>query len=77
MNVTFTRHARQRMAQRRVTEEQVVETLETPDEVVPGDHEEETVVRRYGAREVRAVYLTVGAESYVILTVMKPKTHAR
>ena len=77
MRIVYTRHARQRMAQRNISEEQVIETLEWPDEVLPGNHNEETAVRLYGAREVRVIYEEVEAETYLILTVIKPKATDR
>ena len=42
------------MVQRTISEEQVLETLEWPDEVLPGDLNEETAVRRYGVREIQS-----------------------
>lgn len=77
MRVIYTRHARQRMTQRRVTEEQVVETLESPDEILPGDYDEEIAIRGYGVREVRVVYKEIEPETYLIYTVMKPKVRDR
>jgi len=75
MRITYTHHARQRMIQRKVSAEQVVETLESPDEVILGDGGEEIAIKRFGAREVRVVYQEVDAESLVIYTVMRPRVH--
>ena len=61
------------MAQRSISEEQVIETLEWPDTVLPGNFNEETAVRRYGAREVRVIYEEVEVETYLVYTVIKPK----
>jgi hypothetical protein len=77
MQLIFTHHALQRMKQRRVSEEQIVETIELPDEIYPGDGEEETAVRSYGSREVRVVYHEIEPATYLILTVIKPRTTTR
>jgi len=75
MSITYTHHAKQRMIQRKVSAEQVAETLESPDEVIPGDSSEESAVKRYGAREVRVVYEETDTGNFVIYTVMKPRVH--
>jgi len=56
MQIIYTRHARQRMQQRKVEPKQVEETLEMPDDVLPGDYGEEIAIKRDGNREVRVVY---------------------
>jgi hypothetical protein len=61
------------MKQRNVDPNQVEETLEFPDEIMPGDNGEEIAIKQYGNREVRVVYEQTGAETIVIYTVMKPK----
>ena len=76
MQIQYNRHSRQRMAQRNVSEQQVRETIEWPDEVLPGDINEETAVRRYGAREIRVVYEEIEPETYLIYTVIKARTLA-
>lgn len=73
MHIIYTRHAEQRMIQRKVSREQVVETIESPDEILPGDNGEEIAVRRYGAREVCVVYEEVEADTVVVYTVMKSR----
>jgi hypothetical protein len=65
------------MIQCRIGEQQVLETLEWPDEVLPGDLNEETAVRRFGAQEIRVVYEEIEPESYLIYTVIKSKTVQR
>jgi len=77
MRVIYTRHAKQRMEQRKVEPEQVEETLEMPDEIVPGDNGEEIAIKRYGNREVRVVYEETGADTVVIYTVMKPRVRKK
>lgn len=73
MQIIYTHHARQRMIQRKVSAEQVIETLESPDELMSGEEDEAIAVKRYGAREVRVVYRETETGSFVIYTVMKPR----
>ena len=73
MHIIYTRHARQRMIQRKVSPEQVVEAIELPDAILPGDNGEEIAVRRYGIREVRVVYEEVDVDTVVVYTVMKSR----
>lgn len=73
MRIVYTRHARQRMKQRKVTESQVEETLTMPDEIEPGDNGGDIAIRRYGAREVRIVYDEPEEGTYVVYTVIKPR----
>ena len=75
MHITFTHHAKERMMQRKVSADQVAETLESPDELIAGDSGEEIAVKRFGAREVRVVYRETDAGSFVVYTVMKPYVH--
>lgn len=75
MNILYTRHAQQRMRQRKVREEEVVETLENPDEIIPGDNGGDMAIKRYGNREVRVVYTEPEEGTFLIYTVMKPRTH--
>jgi len=73
MRIIYTRHARQRMRQRKVTELQVEETLTKPDEIETGDNGGDIAIRRYGEREVRVVYGEPEQDTYVIYTVIKPR----
>ncbi len=77
MQIIFTRHARQRMKQRKVTEEQIQETLLNPDEIETGDNGGDMAIRRYGGREVRVVYNEPEEDVYIILTVIKPRVRRR
>lgn len=76
MNIIYTRHARQRMTQRKISPEQVRETLEAPDDIFPGSNGDEIAVKRYGPREVRVVYEEVTGDTFVVYTVMKPRVRA-
>lgn len=77
MNIIYTHHAQQRMGQRKVRHEEVVETLEDPDEIVPGDNGGDMAIKRYGYREVRVVYAEPEEETFLIYTVMKTRIHHR
>ena len=57
--------------------EEVAETLESPDELLPGDHGGHMAIKRYGNREVRVVYVETEAETFLIYTVMKPRIHQK
>ena len=69
MRIIYTRHARQRTRQRKISQEQVEETLEVPDDILPGDNGEEIAIKRYENREMRVVY----EDTVVIYTVIKPR----
>lgn len=77
MRIIYTRHARQRMMQRAVTEQQVEETLSDPDAMEAGDNGGDTAIRRYGDREVRVVYGELRDGVYVVYTVVKPRLQSR
>jgi len=48
MRITYTHHARQRMIQRNVSAEQVVETLDAPDELIADADGEQIAIKRFG-----------------------------
>lgn len=73
MRIIYTRHARQRMKQRKVTEVQVEQTLAEPDDIEPGDNGGDIAIRHYGARELRVVYDEPEEDTYLIYTVIKPR----
>ena len=75
MRITFTQHAKLRMIQRKVSVDQVAETLESPDELIAGDSGEEVAVKRFGVREVRVVYRETDDGSFLVYTVIKPYVH--
>ena len=66
MQIIFTRHALQRIRQRKVSEEQITETIELPDEILPGDGDEEIAVKSYDDRVVRVVYRQIEPDTYLI-----------
>ncbi len=75
MQIIFTRHARQRMLQRQVSLEQVIETIESPDDVTIGENGETIALKNYGNREVRVAYDLREPDVAVVFTVMKPRVH--
>ena len=75
MRITFTHHAKLRMIQRKISADQVAETLESPDELIAGDSGEELAVKRFGVREVRVVYRETDDGSFLVYTVIKPYVH--
>jgi len=76
MQIIYTHHARQRMGQRKIVEAEVIETLEAPDEIFPGDEHENTAVKQFSTREIWVVYEETGQETVVIYTVMRRKIRA-
>jgi SOS response regulatory protein OraA/RecX len=74
VRITYTHHARQRMAQRGISEAEVAETLEAPDDILQGDEQEEIAIKQFGAREVQVVYEEAGGEAVVVITVMQEKS---
>jgi len=61
------------MAQRNIREEQVSETLESPDEILQGDRLEMIAVRAYGVREIRIVYEEADEDTIIIYTVIQSR----
>jgi hypothetical protein len=71
MNIRYTRHARQRMAERKVSEDQVSETVESPDNVAVGDEGEMIALRDFGTHILRVVYSELEAETLLVYTVIR------
>ncbi len=66
------------MAQRKVTPEQVEETLTWPDDILPGEQDEEIAIRQFGTREVRVVYhKDVDRGAVVVYTVISKRLQRR
>lgn len=65
----YTKHARQRMKERRVSEEQVEATVLDPENWRYGEDGEIIATRRIGKRRIEVVYLSLPEEIRVI-TVM-------
>lgn len=56
MQIRYSHHARQRMQERKVSEAQVEEVLNQPDELTIGDQDEWVAIRTYGNRRIQVVY---------------------
>lgn len=65
------------MIQRKISSTEVQETAEFPDEILSGDNGEEIAVKNYDNREIRIVYDRIETDTYLIITVMKPKVRSR
>jgi hypothetical protein len=74
LKIIYTYHARQRMKQRNISEAEVVETLENPDDIFPGDEREDIAVKQLGTREIRVVCEETGHGTMLIYTVMRRKS---
>jgi len=77
MRIIYTRHARKRMIQRKVAPEQVEATLTGPDEILPGEWEEEIAVKQFGTREIRVVYEETGEDIVIVYTVISRRLKER
>lgn len=76
MKIVYTHHAQQRVAQRKIDPAQVTETLESPDNVIPGDQHEQIAIKNYGNREVRVVFENIDDDTVLVYTVLKPRVHS-
>jgi len=70
MQIRCTHHARRRLMQRKVTETQVREALESPDDVEVGDQDELIAIRRTVDHEIRVVYEEIDSSTVVVYTVI-------
>lgn len=68
--LNITDHARKRMAERQVEEEEVRETIYYPDSTEMGEDGETIVCRKFGKSEIKVAYLSLPNEIRV-LTVIK------
>lgn len=74
MRIIYTHHARQRMRQRKISEAEIVEALETPDDILEGDEQEEIAVKQFSTCEILVVYEETDDGIVVIYTVMRRKS---
>jgi len=70
--LNITDHARKRMTERQIAEEEVRETIYGPDSTEMGEDGEIIVCRKFGKSEIKVVYLSLPKEIRV-LTVIKVK----
>ena len=73
MEIRYTHHARQRMSQRNISEDEVAGTIESPDEILIGDEGEEIAIHLYGGVEIRVVYFVEDDGNLVVITVIKSR----
>lgn len=73
MKIIYTRHARKRMIQRKVTPGQVETAIMSPDEILPGEWNEEIAVKHFGTKKVQVVYEETGEDTFVIYTVISKR----
>jgi hypothetical protein len=67
--VNFTPHAQEQMAARGITEEEVVETIVSPDQACVGREGRIIAERDLGTRILRVIY-NVGEDEAVVITAM-------
>ncbi|HRW51129.1 MAG: DUF4258 domain-containing protein [Caldilinea sp.] len=73
MTVKFTLHASRRMVQRRVSEQVVLDTIDSPDDIVIGEMGESIAIRRHLRDEIRVVYEENPDGVYVVFTVIRTR----
>ena len=72
MNLVFLPHAREQMQERRVSEEQVRETLENPDNSWAGRFGRIVVEKGFDTYVLRVIY-NEGVDEAVIITVIRKR----
>jgi hypothetical protein len=70
MMIRYTRHARVRMRERRVSEEQVEAVVLSPDNWRYGDDDEIIATKKLGKRKVKVFYLSLPEEMKVITVIV-------
>ena len=70
MHIRYTHHARQRMIERKISEAQVEQVVDQPDELTMGEQDEWIAVRAYGNRRIQVVYGDVDDNAVLIYTVI-------
>ena len=73
MTVKFTLHAARRMVQRRISEQDVLDTIESPDDIVVGEMGESIAIRRHLRDEIRVVYEDHPDGVIVVITVIRTR----
>ena len=71
--VRFTLHARKRMTERHDIADQVIETVESPDEIAVGDESELIATRHFLLHEIRVIYRELDADTTLVVTVIKTR----
>ena len=73
MQIRFTRHASRRMIQRRISEQDALDTVESPDDVLVGEMGEMIAIRRHLRDEIRVVYEDHPDGVIVVITVIRTR----
>ena len=73
MQIRFTRHASRRMIQRRISELDALDTIESPDDVIIGEMGEMIAIRRHLRDEIRVVYEDHPDGMIVVITVIRTR----
>lgn len=73
MQIRYTRHARQRMLERKVTEQQVAATVESPDEMTTGSEGETIALLHATTHDFRVIYRELAEDVFLVLTVMRTR----
>jgi len=73
MQIRFTLHAARRMVQRRISEQDVLDTIESPDDIVVGEMGESIAIRRHLRDEIRVVFEEKPDGVYVVITVFRTR----
>jgi chaperonin cofactor prefoldin len=71
MNIRFDRHARRRMKWRRISEEEVKQTLEKPDKIEESVKGRTNVYKSIGQRFIKVTYKKFSDEILIISVVVK------
>ena len=59
-----------------MNDQQIKETVMSPDEMLIGDYGEDIAIKRYGNREVRVVYEQIDGDMILVITVMNPRVRS-
>ncbi len=70
MQIRYTNHARQRMRERKVSEQQVETTILFAEELLAGEQGEWIAVRVFEARRIQIVYGELDEEIVLVYTVI-------
>jgi hypothetical protein len=76
MQIRYTRHARKRMIERHVSEHEVSETIESPDDIISGTEGETIALRRFARHVVRVIFQELDEDAVLVYTVIKVRWKA-
>lgn len=72
MEIKYTKHAREQMRIRKISNAMVEEVYSSPESILPGKGDNEEAVKRIGSRRIKVVFqeLKRKEETILIITVM-------